>query len=224
MKNLPQVCKDFITHCAQDHEYKREIQRKLFHILTIAWLPIAYIFLAKKTMLCIIYPMAVLIIAADFYRHKNIIIGKIFHFTFGHILRESEFEEESWTGATFVALSAIITFTVFPKNIAICAFFILAISDCLAALIGKKMTSKEFFEKSVAGSITFGISALIILITCGIFTHQGPAYYFFGIFAVFATTIIEARPSFLALDDNLTIPLVFSTVMMFFAIVWDLHY
>jgi dolichol kinase len=224
MRNLPQTFKDFLIHCAQDPEYKHEIQRKLFHILTIAWLPILYIFLSKKMMLSIIFPIAALIIAADFYRHKNVTIGKIFHFTFGHILRESEFEENSWTGATFMALAAVITFTICPKSIAICAFFILAVSDCLAALVGKKMTSKEFFEKSIAGSIAFGVSAFIILVLCGIFFNEGLAYYFFGTFAVFATTIIEARPSFLDLDDNLTIPLVFSSIMMFFGLVWSLNY
>jgi dolichol kinase len=224
MNNILQTLKDFITHCTQDPLYKHEVQRKIFHILTIAWLPILYIFLAKKTILLIIYPIATAIIAADFYRHKIDVVGKIFHSVFGHILREEELEENSWTGATFMALSAVITFTLFPKNIAVCAFLILAVSDCLAALVGKKMESKEFFEKSVAGSIAFGISAFTILITCGIFTNQSVAYYLFGTFAVFATTIIEARPSFLDLDDNFTIPLSFSIIMMFFALVWDLKF
>jgi len=224
MSNFRQTSKDFFIHCTQDPEYKHEVIRKLFHILTIAWLPILYIFLAKKTMLLIIFPIATIIIATDFYRHKIDIIGKVFHSFFSHILREEEFEENSWTGATFVALSAVITFSIFPKNIAICAFLILAVSDCLAALVGKKMTSKEFFEKSVAGSIAFGVSALTILIICGIFAGEGFAYYLFGTFAVFATTIIEARPSFLDLDDNLTIPLSFSTIMMFFALIWGLSY
>jgi dolichol kinase len=224
MHDLRQTFKDFFAHCTQDPEYKHEVTRKLFHILTIAWLPILYIFLAKKTMLLIIFPIATIIIATDFYRHKIDIVGKVFHSAFGHILREEELEENSWTGATFMALSAVITFSIFPKNIAICAFLILAVSDCLAALVGKKMDSKEFFEKSVAGSIAFGISAFTILIVCGIFANEGIAYYFFGTFAVFATTIIEARPSFFDLDDNLTIPLSFSIIMMFFALVWSLNF
>jgi dolichol kinase len=224
MESISQIIKNFFTHFTSDPEYKHEVIRKLFHILTIAWLPILYIFLAKKTMLFIIYPLAIIIIATDFYRHKIEIIGKIFHGIFFHILRESEIEENSWTGATFMALSAVVTFTIFPKNIAICAFFILAVSDCLAALVGKKMDSKEFFEKSVAGSIAFGISAFTILIICGIFANQHAAYYFFGTFAVFATTIIEARPSFFDLNDNLTIPISFSSIMMFFALIWDLHF
>ena len=216
--------KDFINHCLTDVDYKKEIQRKIFHILTISILPIAYIFFSKKQMLYVILPLSTIIVAADYYRHKIDFIGKIFHFVFGHILRDKEFEENTWTGASFVAVSALITFVICPKIIAICAFGILAVSDCLAALIGKGIPSKEFFEKSIAGSIAFGSSAVIILIICGLFTSQGLAYYFFGIFAVCVTTIIEARPSFFNLDDNLTIPLSFSIVMLFFDIVWDLNF
>ena len=216
--------KNLLNQWPKDDDFKNEIMRKLFHICTISIFPIIYIFLQKKQMLAIVLPIAILIIAADFYRHKIAFIDKIFHFCFGHILREKELEQNSWTGASFMAISAIITFTIFPKTIAICAFGILAISDCLAALVGKKMTSKEFFEKSVAGTTAFGVSAFIIMIICGLFTHQGFAYYFFGAFAVFVTTIIEARPSFFNLDDNLTIPLSFSSVMMFFAIIWDLNF
>lgn len=216
--------KEFINHCLRDAEYKHEIQRKFFHILTILFLPIVYIFLSKSQMLLLIIPLSILIIAADFYRHKIPLIELIFNKTFGHILREKELERNSWTGASYMSMAALIVFIICPKSIAICAFSILAVSDCLAALIGKKIVSEEFFEKSAAGSIAFGASAFIILIICGLFTHQGLAFYFFGIFAVFATTIIEARPSFFSVDDNLTIPLVFSTIMMFFGLVWDLHY
>jgi dolichol kinase len=216
--------KDFFNHYLLDSEYKLEVQRKLFHILTILFLPLIYIFLNKKQMLALVIPISCLIIAADFYRHKSTKIQLIFSKAFGHILRKSELEQNSWTGAGYMAMAALIVFIICPKSIAICAFSILAVSDCLAALVGKKMTSKEFFEKSTAGSITFGVSAFLILIICGIFTHQSFAYYLFGVFAVFATTIIEARPSFFSIDDNLTIPLVFSTVMMFFGLVWNLHY
>ena len=216
--------KNFINHCWQDADYKKEIQRKLFHIIIISLLPITYIFLNKEQILPIVIPLTVLIIVTDFSRHKISIINKIFHFVFGHILREKELKEGNFTGASFMSFSALIVFILCPKIIAICAFSILAVSDCLASLVGKKMTSKEFFEKSTAGSTVFGISALIILIICGIFSHQSWAYYFFGVLAVFATTIIEARPSFFNIDDNLTIPLVFSSIMIFFAIIWDLHY
>ena len=215
---------NLINHYLQDANFKHEMRRKLFHICTISILPIIYIFFQKTQMIAIVLPIAILIIATDFYRHKITIINKIFHFCFRNILREKELKQNSWTGASFMAMSAIITFVIFPKIIAICAFGILAVSDSLAALIGNKVNSEKFFEKSVAGSIAFGISALMMMIICGVLTNQGLAYYFFGAFAVFTTTIIEARPSFFNFDDNLTIPLTFSIVMMFFAIIWDIHY
>jgi dolichol kinase len=204
--------------------YKKEIKRKLLHIIVILAFPAAYYFLSKWQMLLIIFPLAVIIILSDFYRQKIPLIKIIFNKLFGSILRQHELEKNSWTGASFMIVSALITFSLFPKIIAICAFSILAVSDCLAALVGKKMTSKEFFEKSIAGSIAFGISAFIILVICGILTNQQPYYYFFGILAVFATTIIEARPSFFKIDDNLTIPLVFACTMMVFALIWSVSY
>lgn len=215
--------KDFINF-AQDISYAQEVKRKLFHILFILTLPIIYSFLQKKQILLIIFPISVLIIAADFYRHRIPLVKTIFNHSFGNMLRSEELERNSWTGASFVAFSALITFSIFPKAIAVCAFSILAVSDCLAALVGKKMTSKEFFEKSLAGSIAFGVSAFIILIICGMLSDQKLYYYFFGILAVFATTIIEARPSFFKVDDNLTIPLVFACTMMLFAAIWGVGY
>ena len=175
-------------------------------------------------MLKIIVPLSFVIIAVDFYRHKITFVGKIFRIVFGHILREKEIEQNSWTSAAYMAMAALAVFTVCPKIIAICAFSILAVSDCLAALVGKTMTSKEFFEKSTAGSIAFGISAFLILIICGFSSSQGFGYYLFGIFAVIATTIIEARPSFFNIDDNFTIPVMFSSIMVFFGWVWNLNY
>ncbi len=214
---------DFST-LIKSSDLKQEALRKLFHIITIMILPVTYIFLSKHDMLKIVVPLSFIILALDYYRHRIAIIGKIFHFIFGHILREKEMEQNGWTGAGYMAMSALIVFTICPKIITIAAFSILAVSDCLAALVGKTMTSKEFFEKSTAGSIAFGISAFLILIICGISTSQGFGYYLFGVFAVLATTIIEARPSFFEVDDNFTVPMMFATIMTFFGWVWNLNY
>ncbi|MCE3255341.1 MAG: Cytidylyltransferase family protein [Rickettsiaceae bacterium] len=216
--------KNFISDSFQDQEYRMELKRKFFHFIFIALLPLLYIFMSKSQILFLVVPIAIIIIAIDFCRHKNPQINLIFSKLFGHILREREIATHSWTGASFMAIAALLVFSICPKAIAICAFSILAISDCLAAVIGKRVVSEKFFEKSVAGSIAFGSSAVVILIICGIFTNQGFGYYLFGICAVFAATIIEARPSLLGIDDNLTIPVTFSTVMMFFGLVWGLQY
>jgi dolichol kinase len=91
--------------------------------------------------------------------------------------------------------------------------------------VGRKIKSAQFFEKSVAGSLAFGISALLILVVCGLFFKQEFVFYSFGILAIFVTTIIEARPSlFGKLDDNFTIPLSFSLVVYLLGIIWDVNY
>ncbi len=207
-----------------DEQSKNELKRKLFHVIFTAMFPLFYIFLSKKQMLLVTIPVFIAVIIVDFYRYRIVLFGKVFNALFGNILRKKELEEDNWTSISAMSVAAIIIYLICPKTIAICAFFILAFSDCLAALVGETMTSKEFFEKSAAGSMVFGISSFVILLICGILSNQGWGYYLFGLFAVFATTIIEARPSFINLDDNLTIPLTFSIIMMFFGIMWSLNY
>ncbi|MFT6331898.1 MAG: dolichol kinase [Lentimonas sp.] len=220
---LTQAKKEF-SNSLKDDDYKREVRRKIFHTTLIMLLPAIYIFLTKNQMLSILIPTSVLMILADFIRQKNPRFRLLFNLIFGKIMRQKELSKNGWVGSSATSLSALIIFIISPKIIAICAFSILAISDALAALIGKRITSRPFFEKSLAGSLSFGFSALLILIICGTLSSQGIGYYLFGFFAVLATTIIEARPSLLKLDDNLSIPLVFGVIMVFFSLVWNLNY
>ena len=202
--------------------YKSEIYRKLFH-LGMLILPISYFFLTKKQLLFFLLPIAALVIALDYSRRKfpeaKIIIDKLF----SKIYRDHELSGEL-SGASYVAIAASIIFVFFPKVIAINAFTILAISDALASLVGRRVPSQPFFEKSLAGALAFFISALVILIFYGIIFKENFPYYLFGFFAVFATTVVESRPSLLKLDDNLSVPLTFSVVMFLFDLLWVYQY
>jgi dolichol kinase len=226
-KNIPQIetKSEFNLEATfQGINYKKEVLRKSFHMLTILILPISYIFLEKRIMLMAVLPISILIITTDHFRHKIAFINKIFYVIFDRVLRESELKESTKTGASYTAMAAILVFLVCPKIITMCAFSILAISDGLATLIGKRLVSKEFFEKSVAGSSAFGISALVILIICGMFTNQEFGFYLFGVFAVFSVTILEARPSFIKINDNFLIPVAFSIIMFISGFVWNINY
>ena len=108
--------------------------------------------------------------------------------------------------------------------IAINAFTILAISDSMASLIGRKIKSGGFFEKSIAGTSAFAISAVLIVIFYGIYFDQKFYYYLFGFAGVFTSAIIEARPSLLKLNDNLTIPLSYSITVGLFEMIWIYHF
>lgn len=195
----------------------QEIQRKLFHLI-IAILPILYFFLSKTLLLFILVPICSVIILVDHFRHQNPKLARIFNRIFTPLLRDHE--KKGYTGATYFSIAALITFILFSKTIAINAFLILAISDSCAAIFGKKIISKKFFEKSMAGSLAFFLSAVIIVIFVGIIFKENIFYYLFAIISALVATIIEARPNLLKLDDNLTIPLSFSLVFMAFATIW----
>lgn len=202
---------------------KIESYRKFLHFLLIL-IPVFYLLFGKWPTTFILAPVTVFVVALDYMRRRSTEINVFFNKIFGFILRDHEKNGEKLCGASYVFIGATINFFLFKPEIAVCGFLILAISDALAALIGKAVPSRPFFEKSLAGSAAFFISALVILIVCGISFDAGAWYYIFGVFAVFFVTIIEARPSFVGIDDNLLIPLVFAVEMSFFDIVWNTTY
>ncbi len=202
---------------------KRETYRKLFHILLVI-IPIAYVVLGKWLSVAIFASAAAVVVSLNYSRRKNATVQNIFIKIFGIILREHERDGSKLCGASWVALAATINFLIFPAEIAVAAFFILAISDALAAIIGRNFPSEPFFEKTKNGSIAFVISALLVLISCGIYYHSSFWYYFFGTFAVIIVTLLEARPSFLRIDDNFLIPITFSITMMIFNLMWHFSY
>ncbi len=199
-----------------------EFYRKCLHLLLVI-IPMTYHFLGKWESVKIFAIVTLVVVSFDFARSKSQVIKNIFQKIFGSVLREHE-TSGKLTGASFVALAACINFSLFKPEIAVTGFLILVISDTLAALIGKGIPSKPFFEKSLFGSLAFFISALIILFSCGGFYHSGLWFYIFGFFAVFCVTMFEARPSFLNIDDNFVIPIGFSLIMTFFDLAWNYNY
>jgi len=200
-----------------------EIYRKFLHFLLI-FIPVVFLVLGKFITILILAPITLFIVSLDYLRRKDVRIKMFFEKFFGAILRPHELAGDKLSGASFVFLAATINFFFFKPEIAVTGFLILAISDALASLIGKAYPSQPFFEKSLSGSAAFFISALIILVVCGIAFDSKIWFYLFGLFAVFCVTIIEARPSLLAIDDNLTIPLIFAIEMSFFDIIWNSVY
>jgi dolichol kinase len=196
---------------------EKELLRKANHVL-IAILPISYFFFTKAQILYFLIPIGSSIILLDYYRHKISLIGKIFNRIFSKILRDHE--KKQLCGASYFSIAALIIFIFLPKIIAINAFLILAISDSLAAIIGKKLQSGPFFEKSIAGSSAFFISAILIIIAIGLIFKETLLYYLFAAMAAFIATIIEARPQLLKMDDNFTIPVSFGLTLMAFNTMW----
>ncbi len=200
-----------------------EFCRKGLHLLLIS-IPLAYHFLGKWESVRIFVAIGLIVVCLDYARSKSPLVKKIFNGIFGAVLREHEITGKKLTGASFVAIATCLNFSLFKAEIAVTGFLILVISDTLAALIGKGFSSRPFFEKSLYGSLAFFISALIVLFACGNFYNSGSWFYIFGIFATYCVTMLEARPSFLKIDDNFVIPIGFSLIMTFFDLAWNYNY
>lgn len=201
--------------------FLQEIYRKIFHISMLI-IPFFYYHVGKWDFLKIVAPITIIVYLIDHYRHKNQKIKVIFEKFFGVILRSKELEEGKLCGATYTLIAACLLALLCNEVIFITSFAILAICDAVASIVGRAFPSGPFFEKSIAGSVAFYISGLIILFFCGAIFDVSLWFYLFGFFALFCTAIIEARPSFLNIDDNFTIPASFAAIISAFDLIWGI--
>ena len=187
-------------------QYRDELFRKLIHLFSLS-IPIVYYFITTEAAAIILGILAALALIIDLSRYLHPTTGKVFYKFFGFLLREHELDhkKKNLNGATYVLLSALISVLIFPKVIFITAFSILIISDSAAALIGRKFGKRKFLSKSLEGTLTFFVSACIVVL----FTPKVSGFseeYFIGFIAAFVGAIVE-NVSFRLIDDNLSIPL-----------------
>ncbi len=187
-------------------DYRDELVRKLIHLFSLS-IPIIYYFIPSSTSIAILFGLTIFALVVDGGRFISKSFAKIFYQAFGFLLRKHELDKEkkNLTGATYVLLSALICALIFPKVIFVTAFTILIISDTTAALIGRKFGKRKFLRKSFEGTLSFFISASIVVI----FTPKVgnfPMEYVIGFIAGFVGAIVE-NISYGFADDNLTIPI-----------------
>ena len=120
-----------------------------------------------------------------------------------------EAEDRRVTGASYIAVSALVCFLAFDKPIAITALFFLSIGDPAAAIVGSRMGGIRVFGKSPWGSLAFlAVSVAMV----GVLSAAGVVSFHWGLAVGAAVAaLVELTPSFL--DDNLTVPLVGGAVM-----------
>lgn len=196
--------------------YRDELVRKLIHLFSLS-IPIIYYFIPSSTSISILIGLTIFALIVDGGRFVSKSFAKIFYQAFGFLLRKHELDKEkkNFTGATYVLLSALICALIFPKVIFVTAFTILIISDTTAALIGRKFGKRKFLRKSFEGTLSFFISASIVVF----FTPkvaEFPMEYLIGFVAAFVGAIVE-NISYGFADDNLTIPISVGVTM------WSLY-
>ncbi len=186
--------------------YRDEVVRKLIHLCSLS-IPIIYYFISKQNAIIILSIVAGIALILDLSRYYFKTLAKVFYDIFGFLLREHEVDHKkrNLNGATYVFISALICVIIFPKVLFITAFSILIISDTVAALIGRKFGKHKFLAKSFEGTLSFFISASIVVL----FTPKiegNMTEFLIGFFAAGVGAIVE-NISFGFADDNLSIPL-----------------
>jgi dolichol kinase len=191
-------------------ELRYEVARKAIHLSSLS-IPVIYCHISRELALLLLVPLFTGFFLVDMLKNFVAPVSVWYHTTFDSMLRTHEIQKEKnhLNGATCITLSALLLVLFFPKVIVVASFSMVAISDTLAAIVGKAFGKHRFGQKSIEGSAAFFLSAMVIvLVVPGINPFIGLAM------AVFAT-VTEAfvvRIGGFRIDDNLTIPLVSAMV------------
>ena len=195
-----------------DKSIKKEFQRKAVHLSSL-WVPSAIYFVPEVLLL----PTLIIILCgnialeyANFKRYRW--ARKSFGALFFRMLREKETARQNFqfTGSVYVLASAILCMCLFSKAVAVIAMTVMLISDSAAALIGRTFGKiKIYKKKTLEGTLAFFISALVINL---LFIPIYP-FRLASLLACAAATAVEVYEDKIGIDDNLSIPLAFSTVI-----------
>lgn len=123
------------------------------------------------------------------------------------LLKESE--GRRLTGATYIAVSALVAFLVFEKPVAVAVLFFLSLGDPAAALVGTRVSGPRIFDKSPFGTLAFFGVALAIagVLAAGDVIPFGVA----AVVGAALAAVVELVP--LRIDDNITVPIVSGLAM-----------
>ena len=184
-----------------------EVSRKLIHLTNVI-IPVGYLFLfpSKIHMLIILSCLSVIFIFLDFSRTRIGWIKTIFGKMFNFMLRTHELDGRL-TGATWVVIGSFLTVALFQKEIAILALLFMGLGDTVAALFGAKFGRIHIWNKTVEGTLA-GLVVCLMVSACfpgmSVWVRTGGAV---------SAMIAELIP--LPVDDNIRIPIISGTIMMF---------
>ncbi|MEI8032831.1 MAG: diacylglycerol/polyprenol kinase family protein [Chlorobiaceae bacterium] len=183
-----------------------EIARKAIHLSSLS-IAILYYSMSRELALLLLAPIFTGFLMVDLLKNSVEPVAIWYHRTFDAMLRTHEIQrvKTHLNGATCITMSALILVYFFPKIIVVAAFSMVAVSDTLAAIIGKAFGKHRFGQKSVEGSAAFFLSAMaIVTIVPGI----NPLIGFIMAATATITEAFVVRIAGFRIDDNLTIPIV----------------
>ena len=128
-------------------------------------------------------------------------------------MRDGEKNANSFAGATHLFISSTLTIAFFNKEIAIFSLLVLVVSDTMAALVGRKLGWIKIYDKSLIGSLSFSVSAVMIYYYL-VYFHNFNLSLTQSMIAIFFGTMAELFAKKMRLDDNFAIPLAISIILV----------
>jgi len=178
-----------------------ELPRRLFHVFGSLAIGVAGLVIPDRLFLPLLISAVVGFVGLDAARFFSPRVNRWFLRVFHVMMRDRE--KARITGASYVALGAVLAFFLYDNVVAAMAVCFLAVGDPVSGVIGGKWGGLLTRKKSLASSA--GCLAVCLAVAavfaCGLGVPIGVA----GIGAFFAA-VIESLP--LPVDDNLTIPVV----------------
>lgn len=181
--------------------------RRLFHIAAGSSIPFLAVFVDSSTMVTLMAVLCGAAVVVETARLKVPTVNRLLVRWLRSVLKETE--SRRITGATYIAISSLVAFLAFDKEVAILALFFLSLGDPAAALIGTRWGGLRFHGKSPLGTLAFFAVALAV---AGVLSASGVVQFQWAVAAGAAVAaLVELVP--LILDDNLTVPLVSGAAM-----------
>ncbi len=193
-------------------DIRGEIPRTFFHVLGGLFLGVVGFTLPEplnKAVLGILFLTAVTV---DTARLRSPGFSEVIVKVIGPFMRPSE--KTSYTGSPAFTAGFLLSFFLFPKQIALAAVVPLVIGDRAAVLVGKSWGSVRIGNKTLEGSLACFVSTLLAYYLGAKFLPALlPFHTLYLAGAALAATVVEMLPR--PFNDNLTIPLAAGALLAF---------
>ena len=197
--------------------FEGEIYRKLIHLSAII-IPTFYYFSTKELTIVLLFILSCTTISIDILSKPKMPLHEFVSKYLGFMIRKHEKSKKWWrlNGASWLCISALFVFLVFPKFIAVSSFYVLIFADLTAALVGRRFGKIKLraYKKTLEGSISFLIVTVLVTFFMGYFHNAINYFYVIGILVSIGTTFAELISKKIKIDDNLAVPVVYSMLMV----------
>lgn len=210
------------THNDNPLQYNH-CRRRLQHALTgILFYFLSY--MLPTSLACILLSSTTtLFYILHLLRSKSNIVQKYFIQQFGPLLRDHERNVNCLPGAFWFLLGTYIVVFLFRMNIARTSLLCLSLGDPIASTFGMYFNGPKFRlkygTKSLCGCFACFVTCVIISMFC-LGLEYGPGIW---VIAGLMATLMEVSSGFIAVDDNILIPLGTGCVLSFYVFRYENH-